>query len=145
MVEVAPGGKSRRRPSDTGLDPAPIRALQPQGRHLRSLCSARDSMNTSSVQIKEPVPMSMNAYETVQLVPRPAVETDKLRRRSLVAVPLAAVIALAVHAAVSKAEPVADTRSYFWFLVLVLGVSLAAAIVQPFWPGLRRWWTRLGP
>jgi NitT/TauT family transport system permease protein len=54
-------------------------------------------------------------------------------------------IALTVHACVSRNEPVADTRSYSLFLGIVLGVFVAAAAVQPIWPALRRWMAHMCP
>lgn len=65
--------------------------------------------------------------------------------RTLLAVPVATMIALAIHLFVSKAEPAPDTRSYTFFLGIILGVSLAAAAVQPFWSGLRRWMAHMCP
>ena len=65
--------------------------------------------------------------------------------RTLLATPLAAWIALAVHRMVSKAEPAADTRSYTVFLGAILAASLVAAAVQPLWPGLRRRMAHLCP
>jgi NitT/TauT family transport system permease protein len=59
--------------------------------------------------------------------------------------PLAALIALAVHLFVSKSEPVADTRSYSLFLGIILGVSVVAAAVQPLWSGLRHWMAHMCP
>jgi NitT/TauT family transport system permease protein len=63
----------------------------------------------------------------------------------VLAVPVAALVALAVHSKVSKNEPQADTQSYFVFLGLILALSLAAALVQRFWPGLRRWLSEMAP
>ena len=65
--------------------------------------------------------------------------------RTLLAAPLAALIALAVHLLVSKSEPAADTRSYSVFLGVILGASLVAAAVQPLWSGLRRWMAHMCP
>jgi len=67
------------------------------------------------------------------------------RARTLLAAPLAALIALAVHLFVSKSEPAADTRSYTVFLGVILGASLVAAAVQPLWSGLRRWMAHMCP
>ena len=67
------------------------------------------------------------------------------RARTLLAAPLTALIALAVHLFVSKSEPAADTRSYTVFLGVILGASLVAAAVQPLWSGLRRWMAHMCP
>ena len=70
---------------------------------------------------------------------------SRLRAGTLLAAPGAALIALAVHLFVSKSEPAADTRSYSAFLGVILGASLVAAAVRPFWSGLRRWMAHMCP
>src|SRR6185436_1582998 len=67
----------------------------------------------------------------------------RLPIRILAAVPIATLVALAVHGWGSKQQPAAETRSYFAFLGGVLGLSIAAVIVQPFWQGLRQWMARM--
>src|SRR5437016_1096613 len=98
-------------------------------------------MNTSLVQLKEKVPISVAAETTARQDHRASVIAPKPRVRTLLAVPTAALIALAVHLLVSKTEPPVDTRTYTVFLGIVLGVFLAAAAVQSLWSGLRRWMT----
>ena len=103
-------------------------------------------MNTALVQAKEPVQLAP-ARETTAVrseVVVPAA-TAGLRVRTLASFPVAAVIALAVHVAVSKNEPPVDTRSYTIFLGIVLGLSTVALLVQPAWAGLRRWMTHMWP
>jgi NitT/TauT family transport system permease protein len=58
---------------------------------------------------------------------------------------MAAVVALGVHLFVSTNESTADTRSYSIFLAIVLGASVVAMAVQPFWPTLRQWMGHMGP
>jgi NitT/TauT family transport system permease protein len=69
----------------------------------------------------------------------------KVRLRTLLALPLAAALALGVHFYASKNEPPVDTQNYFTFLAMVLGAGLAAAAIQPFWAGLRRWVSEVFP
>jgi NitT/TauT family transport system permease protein len=100
-------------------------------------------MNTAVVQVKEPAGMPVetparSAAPTISVTRKPAL-------LSLLAVPVATLIALAVHILVSKNEPPADTRSYSIFLEIVLGASVIAAAVQSFWPPLRRWLAHMGP
>jgi NitT/TauT family transport system permease protein len=57
----------------------------------------------------------------------------------LLALPAAAVVALLIHQLVSKTEPVAATRVYSWFLVLILGIGMAEALMQSLSPALRGW------
>jgi NitT/TauT family transport system permease protein len=102
-------------------------------------------MNTALVQVKEPVQMPVLIEKTARVVTASSVVASKLRVRTLVALPMATLIALAVHLFVSKTEPVADTRSYSVFLGIVLGASLLAAAAQPFWSSLRRWMAHMYP
>lgn len=98
-------------------------------------------MNTALVQAKEPAQLAP-ALRSEGLT-RPA--ADGLCMRKLASLPAATLIALAVHVAVSKNEPPADTRSYTVFLGIVLGLSIVAALVQPAWAGLRRWMAHMWP
>ncbi len=68
-----------------------------------------------------------------------------LRPRTLLAIPLAAGVAMAVHGCVSRQEPVPETHSYWVFLVAVLGVSMAMAGIQLGLPGMRRWMREMCP
>jgi len=74
-----------------------------------------------------------------------SVLVSRLRARTLLAAPLAALFALAVHLLVSKSEPTVDTRSYSVFLGVILTASLVAAVVQPLWSRLRRWMAHMCP
>jgi len=82
---------------------------------------------------------------TVGAVSGSPVIVSRLKARTLLAAPLATLIALAVHLLVSKNESAADTRSYTAFLGVILVVSLAAAAMQPYWSGLRRRMAHLCP
>jgi NitT/TauT family transport system permease protein len=100
-------------------------------------------MNTSLVQLKESVSMPADTVARVvspspDLVSRPRVLT-------MLAVPVATLVALAVHLFVSKNEPSVNPQNYSVFLVLVTGLFLTGAVVQPFWIGLRRWMTHMCP
>src|SRR6266446_4596804 len=63
----------------------------------------------------------------------------KLRVRTLLAIPVACLVAVAVHALVSKNQSVSETRLYFYFLGAILALAIVGAAVQPFWAGLRKW------
>ena len=101
-------------------------------------------MNNPPAQVKAPAltPASSEEKNAVSVGP---VVASMPRVRTLLATPLAALIALAVHRFVSKDEPAADTRSYTVFLSVILAASLAAAVAQPFWSGLRRRMAHLCP
>jgi NitT/TauT family transport system permease protein len=102
-------------------------------------------MNTALVQVKEPVQMRAPAEKKAHAINPASGASSKPRARTLLAVPVATLIAMAIHVMVSKSEPVTDTRSYSLFLGTVLGATLLAIAGQSFWPGLRRWMTHMGP
>ena len=62
-----------------------------------------------------------------------------LRLSTLLALPVACAIALAIHLFVSKEELPTETRSYTIFLCIISAVAIFAAAVQPWWKNLRRW------
>ena len=68
-----------------------------------------------------------------------------LRLRTVLAIPAAVLVAMAVHACVSRHEPAPETRSYWLLLAECLGLSLALIAAQTFWPGLRRWMRDTAP
>jgi len=65
--------------------------------------------------------------------------------RSLLALPVAACVALALHLSVSRADPSPDALSYTLFLGGILGAGVALVALQPWWPGLRRWMENMFP
>ena len=106
-------------------------------------------MNTAAVQVNEPVSARM---ERAQPCPpeRATVQTERarlpaLRLRTLLALPVATLIALVVHLLVSKNEPPVDTRSYSIFLGAILGGSIVAVGVQSVWRGPRGWMAHMWP
>jgi NitT/TauT family transport system permease protein len=70
---------------------------------------------------------------------------EKMRWRTLAALPVAALISLGVHLAIAKEEPATQTASYTVFLGTVLGLSIAAAVLQLAWPAFRRWLEHMNP
>jgi NitT/TauT family transport system permease protein len=64
--------------------------------------------------------------------------------RALLALPSAATVAFAVHVWASRNEPLPGTQ-YSAFLGILFGVGLLGAIVQRFWPALRRWMQHMFP
>jgi len=74
-----------------------------------------------------------------------ASSAPSLRVRTLLAVPGAVGAAIAVHAAVSRHEPPAPTRSYAVFLGAVLALFAGLALAQRGWQALRRWLGHLAP
>jgi NitT/TauT family transport system permease protein len=68
-----------------------------------------------------------------------------LPARTLLAVPVAVLGAMAVHAIISRQEPAAQTHYYWIFLGAVLSVSIGLWLIQPFSSGLRRWMRQMCP
>jgi NitT/TauT family transport system permease protein len=100
-------------------------------------------MNTAAVQVNERVEAPVPAERAASKARSP--DTPGLRRGTLLCLPIATLIALAVHLFVSKNEPPVDTRSYSIFLAVLLGASILATVVQSFWLGLRRWMAHMWP
>ncbi|PYL15883.1 MAG: ABC transporter permease [Verrucomicrobia bacterium] len=69
----------------------------------------------------------------------------KLGWRAQFAVPLAALLALAIHLLFSKRAPAVETHSYALFVYEIVGVSIVLAIAQRFWTPLRSWMRHMCP
>ena len=63
----------------------------------------------------------------------------------MLAVPIAALVTLAIHWSVAKNESPAEARSYALFFWQVIGVSFALMAIQRFWVGLRLWMRHMCP
>jgi len=85
--------------------------------------------------VNAPVPKSA-ASHTVAL---------KARLQTLLAVPVATSVALAVHLCLPNNELPLEAHLYSQFLAAVLGAALAADIIHFIWPGLRRWMRHMCP
>ena len=103
-------------------------------------------MNILSPETKEAPQILETAERQAASVASPRSSTaSRLWLLALFAIPLASVIALAMHLGVSKNRPVAETHLYSTLLVAALGMALLAALIQPFWPPLRRWMEHMCP
>jgi len=63
----------------------------------------------------------------------------------MLAVPLAAGFALAMHMLVAKNEAPLETHSYRLLFLEVIGVAIVLALLRRFSPGLRRWMANMWP
>jgi NitT/TauT family transport system permease protein len=70
---------------------------------------------------------------------------SELGWRAQLAVPLAALVALAIHLLFSKNAPAVETHSYALFFYEIIGVSAVLAIAQRFWMPLRPWMQHMCP
>lgn len=68
-----------------------------------------------------------------------------LRPLTLLAIPLATLLAMGVHAIVSRQEAALDTHTYWILLAVFLAASIGLAIMQWFWLGLRGWMRHMCP
>jgi NitT/TauT family transport system permease protein len=103
-----------------------------------------EKVNTSQ-EIKAPIALA--AMAGASSVGRPIVPAlkAKLPWRTLLAVPMAAMVALGMHLSIAAKEPPAETHLYTRFLIIGLGLSIAAAIIQLFWLRLRKWMRHMCP
>jgi NitT/TauT family transport system permease protein len=65
--------------------------------------------------------------------------------RAQLAVPLAALLAFAIHLLFSKRAPAVETHSYKLLIYEIVGVSIVLAIAQRFWMPLRSWMRHMCP
>jgi NitT/TauT family transport system permease protein len=110
------------------------------------LCAGGGGDEVSGLQeVKEPVPITTTAADSGVASASAALGGSKAPLRTLLAVPLASAIALAVHCFVSNKEPPIETHSYSLFLGVIMGAAIAAVALQPFWRDLRRWMREMCP
>jgi NitT/TauT family transport system permease protein len=100
-----------------------------------------EEVSLSSVQV---APAAMEKRASLA-APRPAPALPASRLLTLLALPVATSIALALHFFVSQKEPLAETHSYTWFLCGVLASGIAMAAWWPGWAWLRRWMRDMCP
>src|SRR5947207_5562165 len=70
---------------------------------------------------------------------------SELGWRAQLAVPLAALLALAIHLLFSKRAPAVETHSYTLLFYEIVGVSIVLSIAQRFWMPLRSWMRHMCP
>jgi NitT/TauT family transport system permease protein len=69
----------------------------------------------------------------------------KPRLTTMLAVPVATVIAFALHWAIAAKQPPAETRCYSVFLGILFCTAIVATAAQLFWAPLRRWMVHMCP
>lgn len=74
-----------------------------------------------------------------------APSTPGLSTRTQLAIPVAALAAMAVHACVSRQEPATDTHTYWILLWAVLAAGIGLSAVQRLSLGLRLWMRHMCP
>jgi NitT/TauT family transport system permease protein len=97
-------------------------------------------------QPASPTPLtSAQAQQESDAIHSVVAPVPKLRWRTQLAVPLAALVALGVHLLFSKRAPSIETRSYALLVWEIVGVSMVLSVAQRFWAGLRRWMRHMCP
>ena len=76
---------------------------------------------------------------------RRLVSVAQLPWRTLLAVPIATALAFGLHLLASKNALPLETKYYSVFLGIFFALSVLAAVVQPWWAGLRRWMIGMCP
>src|SRR5438445_12328930 len=111
MAQLAPGRESCRGPGAFRVGYSSIRAEQPVGSLLLSLYPLTgNSMNTSVQETNDPVQMAGEKAARAVSIGSPV--APRARVRTLLAVPVAASAALAVHVGASKNQALPETHSY---------------------------------
>jgi sulfonate transport system permease protein len=103
-----------------------------------------ESVSLSSPQVEAAPVSAAELPAPIASVPAVAAVSSS-RPVTLLALPVATAIALAIHFSVSEKEPPAETYSYAAFLFGILAISIVMATVQPWWAGLRRWMRGMCP
>jgi len=99
----------------------------------------------SSVLSRPADPAKASADAQSQLVAKRGVAPFKLRWRTMLAVPIAALVTLGVHLALAKNSSPVETRSYSLLFGEIVGVSFLLMAGQRFWFGLRVWMRHMCP
>jgi NitT/TauT family transport system permease protein len=75
----------------------------------------------------------------------PSPAPPKMRLRTILAIPVATLVAFAVHYFVSKNQPALETRLYLFFLGAILLAALSATGLQLCWSLPRKWLAHISP
>ncbi len=72
-------------------------------------------------------------------------ESKRVPARALFALPVALLIAIAVHHFLAPNESSVEAHTYACLLYGLLGLTLAIAVAQSFWTALRSWMRQMCP
>ncbi|MHA3771642.1 ABC transporter permease [Verrucomicrobiota bacterium sgz303538] len=101
-------------------------------------------MNASS-ELIEATPRTQPAARNVLPAEQPLSHRSKLPLHTLLAVPVATVLAFVVHLIVSQNDMELERWYYSTFLGGIFVASVVALLVQPLWPRLRTWVVEMSP
>ncbi len=103
-------------------------------------------MNTITKEMEFLAPLAKALPPAAQQrASRSALRSIQSRPQTLIAVPLAATIALAVHFFVPKSTPVKDGHFYTELLLIALAFGIITLLIQMVSEGLRRWMRQMCP
>lgn len=68
-----------------------------------------------------------------------------MRLRTILAIPVATLVAFGIHFLVSKSQPAVETKTYWIFLAAIFLCSPLATASQFAWPSPRRWLAHISP
>ena len=102
-------------------------------------------MNTSVQELQPPAAIISRAPQPSAKIAGLTTPLAKTPPQKLLAVPVGACVALAIHFFVPKREPIPPTYYYPLLLVVMLGLGLLGAALFPFFPGLRKWMRHFCP
>jgi NitT/TauT family transport system permease protein len=100
-------------------------------------------MSNSTGELKKPGLASETTPTGVS--GKPHLVSSKPRWRTLLAIPVACLIALGLHLLISNKQPYPETHLYSLFLGIILALALAADAAYFLWNAPRRWMTHMAP
>jgi NitT/TauT family transport system permease protein len=80
-----------------------------------------------------------------EIVPAAIASPSKLRWRTMLAVPIAALVVLGIHLLASTKESPVQAHSYALLMYEIIGVSFLLMVAQRFWVELRQWMRHMCP
>src|SRR5262245_30667657 len=101
-------------------------------------------MTVLSSDLKEPLDAPEARVRSLSQV-NPPPGPISMRLRTLLAVPLAAVLSLIVHVVIAKRQLTTEVHLYSQFLIFILALAVVVALAQRFWPRPRRWLAHMCP
>jgi NitT/TauT family transport system permease protein len=99
------------------------------------------STESSIEQTEQPVALDLLPSETLLANEAP----PTLHLRTVFAIPLATLIAFAIHFFVSRNRPASETKLYWFFLCVVFLAALLATALQFAWRLPRKWLAHISP
>jgi NitT/TauT family transport system permease protein len=108
------------------------------------MLQSEDTVGSS--ELSRPADPATSSVETrAGIASKRSVASFRLRWRTMLAVPIAALITLGIHLALVRSSSPVETRSYALLFGQIIGVSFLLIAAQRFWFGLRVWMRHMCP